>query len=627
MGGPPGRLMPGCDRAEIPGMDAYDPGVTSDARPPSDEPSARRRLPRRRRTWLIGGLVVAFVAAWSAVAGYQVLQARRHAQRGLDELRVAQQQLDPAELIRGKGLPRMRAAEADFREAADAAESLFVTPFEVLPVVGRQVRSLRALTNGASTVVAVGVEAMHRSATALDSTARTGPERVALLEQLGVIGADASKGLKDVSLGPGNALIGPLASARAKFARQLHKAQRAMSDVRDTSDGLAQMAKGPSKYLLLAANNGEMRAGSGMLLSAGVLAVQDGKFSLGPMQSVTDLELPPGAVTPTGDFAKRWSWLGPTEDWRFLAMSPQFDVTGRFAAQMWKAKTGETVDGVVALDPIALRALVKVSGPVEVGGSKVDAGNIVREILLQQYIDYATENTHPEDDLPVNAERRERNGEIARAIVDRLDMVEWKIPDLVDDLRSAARGRHVLFWSDQPTQQRAWRAAGVSGTLPSDGFMISVANQAGNKLDQFLPVTADISRRAVADGSEVTVTMTVANHAPDGMPRYVQGPYPFEDFVAGEYRGILAVTVPYAAQDVRLEGAGQRVASGPDGSTQVVAGRIRLLRNQTGTYTARFRLPTGYEHLEVIPSARYPTIAYTAGSQHWDDSGPRPLSW
>ena len=42
-----------------------------------------------------------------------------------------------------------------------------------------------------------------------------------------------------------------------------------MVDVDDASTGIAQMAQGPSKYLVLAANNAEMRAGSGMLLSAG----------------------------------------------------------------------------------------------------------------------------------------------------------------------------------------------------------------------------------------------------------------------------------------------------------------------------------------------------------------------
>jgi hypothetical protein len=574
---------------------------------------------------VLGVVMVALL--WTAVATYQVLQARRHAQSGLDRLQAAQERLDPAELIRGKGLGDLRAAEREFAQASNAADSMFVTPFQVLPVVGRQVRSVRALTEGASTVVNVGVRAMEQSSKELDVTATSGPQRVALLGRLGQIGATAADSLQDVGLGPGEALIGPLRTARERFARQLHKAQRAMRDVRDASEGIGVMAQGPSKYLLLAANNAEMRTGSGMLLSAGILSVDDGNFSLGEMTSVNDLMLPPGAVPLSGDYADRWGWLGPTEEWRYLAMSPQFDVTGALAAQMWKAKTGEDVDGVVTLDPLALKALVKVSGPVEVGGKRIDADNIVQEILLQQYVDYAAENPNPEDDLPVNAQRRERNGEIARAIVDQLDKVGWHLPDLVDDLRSAARGRHVMFWSSKPEEQRAWRAAGVSGMLPRDALMVSVDNRAGNKLDQFLPVQADVTHRPVDGGTEVEVRITVANMAPEGLPRYVQGPYPFEDFVEGEYRGIVNVSIPYLSRDIHLDGVTQVVAAGPDQTARVVAGTIRLLRGESGIYTARFTVPEGRDHLQVVPSARYPAVHYTFDGREWDDDAPRTITW
>jgi hypothetical protein len=605
-------------------VDPYHLPVTSDA---PRQGSARRRTRRSRRgRWIVVAVLVVLMA-WTAVATIQVVRARSHAQAGLDELRSAQRQLDPAELIRGKGIGRLRAAQRDFAKASDAADSPFVTPFEIVPVVGRQVRSVRALTGGASTVVDVGVHAMQQSTKELDVTATTGPQRIALLARLGEIGAEAAHTLRGVGLGPGDALIGPLASARTKFARQLHKAQRAMADVRDASTGIGQMALGPSNYLLLAANNSEMRSGSGMLLSAGVLSVQDGKFSLGSMVSVTDLALFPGMVAPTGDYAARWGWVNPTQDWRYLAMSPQFDVTGALAAQMWKAKTGQDVDGVIALDPIALKALVKVSGPVEVQGKQIDAGNIVHEILLQQYVDYAKDNPNADGDVPANEQRRERNGDIARAIVDKLDQVGWHLPDLVDDLRSAARGRHVMFWSPKPEQQRAWRAAGVSGVLPRDGLMISMDNRAGNKLDQFLPMAADITHHPVAGGSEVVVKIHVANLAPDGLPRYVQGPYTVPEFVAGQYKGILNVNVPLVSRDVHLDGVEQIVAAGPDQTTRVVAGNMSLLRGQAGTYTLRFTVPKGYEHLEVVPSARYPAIGYTAGATRWSDDGPHTLSW
>ena len=319
--------------------------------------------------------------------------------------------------------------------------------------------------------------------------------------------------------------------------------------------------------------------------------------------------------------------MNPTQDWRYLAMSPQFDVTGALAAQMWKARTGEDVDGVIALDPIALRALVKVSGPVDVQGTHIDADNIVHEILLQQYVDYAKENPNADGDVPANQQRRERNGDIARAIVDKLDQVGWHLSDLVDDLRTAARGRHVMFWSPKPEQQRAWRAAGVSGVLPRDGLMISMDNRAGNKLDQFLPVAAEITHHPVAGGTEVVVTIKVANLAPDGLPRYVQGPYTVPEFVAGQYKGILNVNVPFVSRDVHLDGVERVVAAGPDQSTRVVAGNMSLLRGQAGTYTLRFTVPKGFEHLVVLPSARYPAIGYTAGSKQWSDDGPHTVRW
>lgn len=589
-------------------------------------PPARRTSRTRRR--LIVAVVLLVVGVWTAAAGYQLIQAKNHAQAGLDRLQSAQEGLDPAALIRGDGLPAMRAARGEFRQAADAADSSFLTPFQVLPYVGRQVRSVKALTSGASTVVDVGVTAMERSTKELGKTTNSGAERVALLDRLGAIGREASAGLAPVGLGPDEALAGPLARARSKFATQLTKARRATRDVAVATAGVGSMLEGPSRYLLLAANAGEMRSGSGMLLSAGILTTLGGQFSLGDMVSVTDLELPPGAVPVTGDFGARWGWLDPTQEWRYLAMSPQFDVTGALAAQMWKAKTGEDVDGVFALDAIALRALIKVSGPVTVDGTVIDEGNVVDQILLQQYLDYPSDIEDPESDLPANRARRDRNGVIARAIVDQLDKAGWDIADLVDDLRGAARGRHVLFWSSNPEQQAAWKAAGVSGKLPRDGFMISVENRGGNKLDQFLPVQAAITHRRVAAGTRVRVEVTLTNETPaQGLNRYVEGPYPFSDFAAGEYRGILSVNIPKAAGDVSLTGVERLVTGGPDGSTRVIAGDVVLPRGESKTSTVEFTVPANLRGMEVVPSARYPAIRYTAGSSTWDDDAPRPVRW
>src|SRR5262245_45141001 len=162
-----------------------------EAAPPAAPVTAPPARPRRsRRRWIVL-IIVIFVVTWSVVAAFQLLQARSHAQRGLDELETAQQDLGPAELIRGKGLDRMKAAQSEFDQAASAGDSIFLKPFEIVPFVGRQVRSVDALTGSAAEVVRVGIDAMESSTARLQEPTAAGPDRVRLVRELGAIAAKA----------------------------------------------------------------------------------------------------------------------------------------------------------------------------------------------------------------------------------------------------------------------------------------------------------------------------------------------------------------------------------------------------------------------------------------------------
>lgn len=589
---------------------------------PPSVPAGSPSRPHRTRRRLIIAAVIVVVVVWSGVAALQLVKARRHAQTGLDRLETAQQTLGPAQLIRGEGLDEMKAASAEFDAAADAGDSFLLKPFSVVPFVGRQVRSVDSLTSSAAKVVRVGVEAMESSTNQLKEPTSVGADRVVLLRQLGAIAAKARGELKGLNLGPSQALVGPLADARTRFARELGKVRRSMIEVDDASDGIAQMAEGPSKYLVLAANNAEARAGSGMLLSAGVLNMANGQFDLGPMTDTGLLMVPAGAVPVTGDLKARWGWTDPSQEWRNLAMSPRFPPNAALAAQMWKAKTGETVDGVIAVDPIGLQALIEVSGPVVVDGKLITKENVVRESLFQSYLDYESSDQGP------STARRERLSDIARAVIDQLDAKGWDVASLAEDLQRAAQGRHVLAWSSHPEQQRGWEAAGVSGELGPDSLLLAVQNRAGNKLDQFLPVQARLQHRPVAGGSEVTVDIHIENQTPtQGLNEYIEGPYPFSDFTAGEYRGILSVNIPGVSRKITLTGGTKNVVAGPDGPTRVVGTEMQLFRGEKKDYVLKFTVPEGYEHVTIEPSARYPAVTWAADGQTWQDNSARTISW
>jgi hypothetical protein len=365
-----------------------------------------------------------------------------------------------------------------------------------------------------------------------------------------------------------------------------------------------------------------------MLLSAGVMSMQNGQFDLGHMTDTKSLMVPAGAVPISGDLAARWGWTDPSQEWRNLSMSPRFPDNAALAAQMWKAKTGEAVDGVIAIDPIGLQALIDISGPVVVGGKIITKDNVIREILLQSYLDYESNPDDPNSGAAPTQDRHERASDIARAIVDQLDQKGWDVATLVEDLQKAAQGRHILAWSSVPDQQKGWEAAGVSGKLRPDSLLLALQNRVGNKLDQFMHVSARFEHRAVSGGSELSVSIHIENQTPtSGLNSFVEGPYPFTDFTAGEYAGIVSINIPGVSRAISLDGGTNLVASGPDGPTRVIGTETRLLRGEKKDYLLKFTVPTGYEHVTIEPSARYPSVTWTADGQTWQDNSARQIRW
>lgn len=596
--------------------------MPSDLRvPPSIPPvAADHERPRRHRRWPYVVVVGALLVVWLAVSAVSLVQARHDANLGMDLLRQARSTLTPTDVVRGQGADTLAAAERDFARAHDRANRPWLKPLEFLPVVGRQVRSIDSLTGSARRVVAVGADAMTRSRAQLSVPTVDGAARVAQVRALGTVAGDAWQQLRSVDLGPSNALLGPLRDARTKFSRDLTKLRNALKDVDEASVGLAQLLQGPSRYLVVAANNAEMRAGSGMWLSAGVLDVQGGRFTMGTMTSTPDLALDPGVVPVTGDLAARWSWTVPNEEWRNLMMSPQLPANAELASRMWRARSPVAIDGVLVIDPVALQALLAASGPVNVDGKVIDANNVVGYVLHDQYYGASFADARQQ-------ERREQLSGIARAAIEGIDQRGWDASKLVDQLRTAAQGRHVLAWSSNPVQEKAWKAAGISGTFPSDSLMVSMLNRGGNKLDQFVHVDPTLAVAPDPKGTAVTVQVAVANATPPDQPFYIEGPFPGTGLGAGEYLGILAVNVPADASNVSIDDGAPLVAAGADGDSRVVATYVRLARGQNRTLTVRFTLPAGARQLDVQPSARIPTEHWRFQDQEWEDSAARIVTW
>ena len=563
-------------------------------------------------------MVVVALAVWLVVVGLMLWWARNDATEGLSLVEEARAQSSVGELEQGRAVEPLRRAEASFRSASRLLSSPALAPLRVLPVAGRQLRSGRKLTAAAAEVAGVGVDAVGDARSALSRPHRSGPERIVLLQELARITGQAEARLARVDPGPGRALVGPLASKRQELVDRLDEARRSVNDGHDVLQGLVSMLSG-SRYLVLAANNSEMRAGSGMFLSAGQLETANGELSLGEFRTLTDLVVPPAAAPPIqdADLAARWGWLAPNREWRNLATTPRFPASAGLASRMWTAVGGGAVDGVLALDPMALQAVVEATGPVSVGGRSIAADSIDDLLLHDQYL-----GLNPRDGA-AQAGRREQLGAIAKSAFEALQQRDWDVSTLATGLAESARGRHILAWSARPSEQQGWVGAKVDGSLDPASLVVSVLNTGGNKLDRFLQVDARLRFEPQDRLTGATLEVALQNVTPDGEPPYIAGPSPGSDVGPGDYSGLLTVNVPGQAGAVTVEGQETFLAAGPDGPTKVVAFPVVVRKGAGQTFTIRFRLPEGHGPLRVEPSARVPAVSWTGPGGRWESGEAR----
>ncbi|MCZ7627693.1 MAG: DUF4012 domain-containing protein [Microthrixaceae bacterium] len=304
-----------------------------------------------------------------------------------------------------------------------------------------------------------------------------------------------------------------------------------------------------------------------------------------------------------------WGVLNPGREWRNVNLSPRFDATAATAADMWAARTGDEVDGVMAVDIVGVRRLLELTGPVILdSGEEISAETVERDLLVDQYRRYGADNPT----------RRDRLGQVARAALEAINTRAVSASELLDAIRDLGAGRHLLMWSPHPTQQDAWTALGTDGAVPADALMLSVMSRGGNKLDPYLEMNCVVTSRTDGRFRHLTVEVTTDNHVPPDLPAYVAGPYPGTDLLAGEYKGLLALTIPGAAGNITVSGD-RPAAMGTDGASNLAATEIRLKPGESLTTRFDFDITRDQRHLVVLPSARIPATTWTHGQVSFTD--------
>lgn len=601
---PPAPSPPAAPPADLPVLDtAYSTGDSE------IEATKRRRI--RYAVITVAGL-------WLLVAGVMVAL-------GVTRLRDAQGHMNGTESelsLSNLSETELPSAEA-MTSALDRAHSMFgspvVAPLKVVPILGRQIRSLDALSAAGAEAVRIGIEARGRALPVVRSAPKTGTERIEALETARDLAKEGNDKLSRLDLGPSSNLFKPIGNTRARFATELNRIGEILQRAEAGAGGMATFLSGPSKYAVFAANNSEMRAGSGMYLSAGTLDVNGGELRLGPMRSYHELPPAPNNVALEYDFLRLWGPQAPGSDYRFVNMTPRFPTSAALLQRMWAASGAPPVDGIMVIDPVAVVELLRLVGEVNVGGVTVTPSNALKLFLHDQYLQFETNK---------RTERRDFLADVVQRIFEQLNAGSFDSRELGKALGDAAAGRHLMAWTPTEGVQQGWNALGMDGALPDQSVMFALQNRGGNKLDYFQKVSATTHATVSRTGSKMEIDFLITNAVPNGEPAYVAGPTPNSGIAEPNiYTGIVSVNIPKNAKNVKLTGGDYDLVAGPDGNTQVVSTFLVLTQNETAKLQLTFMLPPETRALTILPSARVPSVLWHTGKLVWNDTKPQVITW
>lgn len=319
---------------------------------------------------------------------------------------------------------------------------------------------------------------------------------------------------------------------------------------------------GEKRYFLAFQTDAESRATGGLIGLNGVLVAKDGHLKLTGLEN-TGLLNTAGSSTRTlrapPDYVARYGRFDPAYNWQMVNLSPNFPTVGQVIASLYPQSGGVRVNGVVAMDPEGLSALLELVGPVSVSGWPVpiDAANVSSITQNQSYIANFGSSTARQSFLE----------NLVTTVFNKLTSLSLPDPNaLVNDLAPAVRGGHILVYSTNPARQAYLASLGMTGAVPpvaSDALEVTTQNASANKIDYYLhrkiqysvylsPNSTNGSSTSARVSARVTVSLHNAAPA-SGLPPVVIGPSG-PGFVAGENRTFFTLYTPLQFINATLNG-------------------------------------------------------------------------
>lgn len=554
--------------------------LTLRGRPGHDRDARRARLhihgPLARKALLAAAVLPPVAAAWIGVTGWLAHNELLAAQHDLNALRasIATSAAPRPDAAVAAGAPAESDQERMLRSAAAhtaRAHGLTTGPAwytaAQLPFFGGPFETVRGIAEASDRLAGDVLPPLVRTVPRLSAGAHAGgiPHVLTELESEAPTFARAArvaaKVRDDAHRLPRSTWLPAADRGRAQLSDQLDRLAPQTRDVAVAARVAPSMlgAHGPRRYFLAFQNIAEARGTGGLPGAFAVLRTDRGRVSFEHFGNNTEIGDVRADVNLGAEFEAQYGNNGPESSWANSNMSPHFPNAGRIWTAVWRAHTGQRLDGAIAIDPASLGLLLRATGPARMpDGTALTADNTVDLTERAAYAKYS--------DV---AERKAFFVEAARAAAGRMmNAIDApsRLPALLSAVRDVQREGRIQVWSAHQAEQRLLESRPFAGVLPATpgpfaGLVVN--NAAGTKLDYYLDRSLVWAPGACTDtGRSVTATVTLTNRAPaSGLPFYVtqRVDYPPYRTHPGDNRLLVSY---YAGTGAKLTGAtldGRRV--------------------------------------------------------------------
>ena len=366
-------------------------------------------------------------------------------------------------------------------------------------------------------------------------------------------------------------------------------------------------------YMLLFQNDAELRGTGGFMTAYAYLKVTKGKMEPQGSYDIYDLDSRFKKTVPAPEAIK--AYLNET-NWnlRNMNISPDFKVAMDLFMKYYRDLAGsQHPDGIIALDTQLPVEILKVIGPIGVGGWGNFSANNDPRCNCPQVV-YALEEIADRPVGTLKVGRKAVLGPLMHSMLaNAMGSPKHLWPKLINVALDAIKQKHLIFYfMDEPTQKVAedFNAAGRIKPYAYDYLSINDSNFGGAKSDMF--ITRDVEQEIENANGTVTKTVTINYNNPyKGSNCNLEAG---QLCLNGTYRDWVRLFVPKGSKLISVIGSEVKEKTSEDLDKTVFEGFFTMRPQSSSKIVFKYELPqldlSPYK-LMIQKQAGLPTIKYT----------------